>query len=230
MDAQLAAVMAREAPSAPSSARRKQPRRADPERLRLRADVTARGAPVGRHLHRHARPDELLRGHRPAGSCPRGTDPDVRRGAPGLHQTVSDTRDTTERAPPAGGPAEARARSQPRRPRTRPRPRSRCSRPRRPPPAQTAGELRPHRPQQGERARNALRGRRRLPEAPCRADRRHRRPATAEGQHPVAVQRDVELADGRDRDPELRLHGLRLGAAAMAAAPTSTRASTSSRP
>ena len=55
-------------------------------------------------------------------------------------------------------------------------------------------------------------------------------PPVQPGQHPVALQRDAPLADGRHGDPAVRLHRRHLGAAARRAAPTSTTASTSSRP
>ncbi len=60
------------------------------------------------------------------------------------------------------------------------------------------------------------------------ADRPAHPGADRQGRHPVAVQRDVPLADGRPDLPGVRLHRLLVGARASATAPTSTAASTSS--
>ena len=68
-------------------------------------------------------------------------------------------------------------------------------------------------------------------EAPApEQDQPARREAVQPGQHPVAVQRDAALADGRRRDPGLRLHRASCTSRRWAAAPTGTTASTSSRP
>ena len=64
--------------------------------------------------------------------------------------------------------------------------------------------------------------------APPAQDQPAGREAVQPGQHPVAVQRDAALADGRRRDPGLRLHRGRRTSRRWATAPTGTTASTSS--
>ena len=94
--------------------------------------------------------------------------------------------------------------------------------------ASQKADLRQDRAQQGER-RQGPRGRRAAQRQLAAQDRQAHRPSSPAGQHPVGVQRDARA--GRwtaQRHPELRLHRVRVGAAAGRAAPTSTRASTSS--
>ena len=63
-------------------------------------------------------------------------------------------------------------------------------------------------------AKRGPRGRRGRAEAPGAQDLRDRRARVPAGQHPVAVQRDAPLADVGERDPELRVHRVLVGAAA----------------
>ena len=203
------------------------PRRAPAERLRHRPDVAPRDVPVGQHVHRPARRDELLHRRRRAGQGARQPDRagpgDARRAPPGDR---GHARPDQRPAPGDGGP-EASPRPEPARAQRQPRPSSRSSRsgpPRRSPPE---ADLRRHRAQQGGRQGRPGQGRGRPEEAPGPDRRAH--PQAAPGrQHPVGLQRDADLADERRRDPGLRLHRVLVGAALRRHAPTSTRASTSS--
>ena len=197
------------------------------ERLRHRSHVAAGVVPVRRHVHRPAGRDELLHRHRRAGQGPRRAD---RRRPGGPRGDAPDDVDT------ATGPRGCASRRPPRRSRS-----TRASRRSRPPrpqlqearEADRAEPGRARRPdyakvhaQQGDAAKALAKA------APPRRSSQGRsaeliRKQAQQRQHPVAVQRDARVADGRRRHPELRLHRVLVGAAATATAPTSTAASTS---
>ena len=183
----------------------------------------------GRQLHGHARRDEL-----PA-----------RRGRPGQGARGPGRRGPRDAAepPPDGrrGPRGRRTRSARRR---RSRSRSSTSASRSCKAAQahlkaleTAGRGRARAPKRAQYARMAADEKRmRQTLAATAAAKRQLQhkinrlvaAAVQPGQHPVAVQRDAALADGRRRDPGLRLHRASCTSRRWATAPTGTTASTSS--
>ena len=196
--------------------------RAHPRRLRGRTDVAPRDLPVRRVVHGHARRDELPARRGGPGPRARGAG---REGSRDAAQPPPDgRRDASgdEHHPPGNGGPEAEARS------------AAGGVPRGP--GAVAGPRAPGRGRAARRARPVRQaGRRREADAPgARGDRGRqaqapeqdqptRREAVQPGPHPVQVQRDAAVADGRRRHPAVRLHRRDLRAAEGGLCPLAQR-------
>ena len=135
-----------------------------------------------------------------------------------IHQSVAETRDRHRRAADRDrrpeGQARRRAQGAEGRPEGAPQARGRHgSRPRDPEGGLPQARGQQDEPRQGDEDHGQGQGCARPP------DQRPRRAAVRPGQHPVAVQRHAEVADGRTGHPGLRLHRLQLGAAARVMRP-----------
>ena len=198
--------------------------------LRHRPDVAARDVPVGRLLHRRARRGQLHHRRRRAGQGARRADRqrpgDARRAPPDGRRHARPDR----RPAPGDGRPEARSSTASSTTSRRPRPSSSSSRGDAKAPRDPEGALR--------RARRATRRTSPRPSrdaAAARSARRARSTSSSQAgparQHPVAVQRHAELADGRRRDrSEFGCTLVSRATRRATAAPTSTTASTSSPP
>ena len=223
LDIQLATVTIEETMSRSSSARRKAaPRRRASGGLRHRPDVDARDVPVGRIVHRRPLRGRLHHRLRRAGQGPRRADrPRPGRRSPRSTRSVESTRGQTDDLRVATAKQKVKLDAQLKELKAAQARLKELE-------AETARAL----AIQTAALRELAKNKKDLAQAIATPQTAQRQlaakisdlvaAAVQARQHPVALQRDADVADGRRRDAGLRLHRSRATSRRSAAAPTST--------